>query len=417
MNALSARPHLQRRRLAVALAACLAVSVTLTGLTGDALAAPKPKPRRLNNPLEVRTVPAAPGLEFEFRGETFVTDSHGSFVIPTTLLPPEIVIPTVGFTVVVNKLHLRPNRSADGVIYRLERFYQRFHTVGPGNRARVVLAALNAYVPVRFAFLDRFGERIDPGLFQSMVVKRIDGAVFKLDRNDAYVGAKMFRASRVVPLTGGLVSKALGYRIQSVVVGGNNVVNRAQQAFTPLRTRDVRVRLLFYSARVSARDRLFGFGLGSGIRLVFPDGTTEHVSFADGHRVLLRALPRGNYRVAVDGGGLSGEQPLAITRDQVVELRVLSYLDIVVLVGLLLAVGIGLVVIGRFPSRRATPPAEVVAAHAEVVPTRAEARRRIPRISTGQPSPEVTIEISRDAQPATVGPPPLPQFPPRRGYR
>ena len=44
----------------------------------------------------------------------------------------------------------------------------------------------------------------------------------------------------------------------------------------------------------------------------------------------LRALPRGDYRVAVDAWGLSGEQPLSITRDQVVELRVLSYLDILV---------------------------------------------------------------------------------------
>ena len=192
-------------------------------------------------------------------------------------------MPTVGFTVVVKRLHLRPNRSAEGVVYHLERFYQRFHTVAPGNRARVVLAALNAYVPVRFAFLDRLGERIDPGLFQSMVVKRIDGAVFKLDRRDVYGGPGCFRAESV-PADPRPPPKALDYRIQSVTVGGNNVVNRAQQAFTPLRERDVKVRLLFYAARVSARDRLFGFGVGTGIKLVFPDGTVDHVAFGNGHR-------------------------------------------------------------------------------------------------------------------------------------
>jgi len=415
MSTQPARLRRPWRRLAVAFLACLAA--TLSGFAGNAFAAANTVPRRLSNPLEVRTVPAVAGLEFDFRGVTFVTDSHGSFVIPTSLLPPAIVIPTVGFTVVVNKLHLRPNRSADGVVYRLERFYQRFHTVGPGNRARVVLAALNAYVPVRFEFLDRLGERVDPGLFQSMVVKRIDGAVFKLDRSDVYTGAKMFRASRVVPLTGGLWSKALEYRIQSVLVGGNNVVNRAQQAFTPLRQRSVNVRLLFYSATVSARDRLFGFGVGSGIRLVFPDGTVNHVSFGNGHSVTLRALPRGDYRVAVDTPGLSGEQPLSITRDQVVELRVLSYLDIVVMIGLLFAVGVGLVIVGRLPARRAAPSAEVAPTLVEVAPTLVEANGPVPSTPTVEPSPEVPRERPREPKPAPVGRPPLPQFPPRRGTR
>ena len=304
MNAQPARLRRPWRRLVVAFAACLAV--TLTALAGDAFAATSAVPRRLSNPLEVQTVPVVAGLEFEFRGEAFVTDSKGRFVIPTSLLPPEIAVPTVGFTVVVKRLHLRPNRSADGVVYHLERFYQRFHTVAPGNRARVVLAALNAYVPVRFAFLDRLGERIDPGLFQSMVVKRIDGAVFKLDRRDVYGGAELFRASRVVPLTGGLLSKALDYRIQSVTVGGNNVVNRAQQAFTPLRERCESAPAVLRRTRVRA---------GPTVRLRSrhrdqarisrrhrrPRGVRERPS-GDAARLAARRLQGGRRRLGAVGG-------------------------------------------------------------------------------------------------------------------
>ena len=106
-----------------------------------------------------------------------------------------------------------------------------------------------------------------------------------------------------MPLSGALVSKQLDYRIQSVLVGGNNVVNRAQQAFTPLHKHHVSVRLLFYSARVSARDALFGFGIGSGILLEYPDGRVQHHAFPDGHRLRLPALPRGAYHISVDTNG------------------------------------------------------------------------------------------------------------------
>jgi hypothetical protein len=385
-------------------------------------------PRRLQHPLAVVTKPAVPGLMFDFSGHTFVTDSRGSFLIPKELLPYELAVPSIGLAAVVKRLHLHESVSKGGVVYKLERLYQRFHTIEPGTQGRVVLAALNAYVPVRFQLLDRFGQPVDPGLFQSMTLKRIDGAVFTLDRRQLYGGPVMFRASRVVPLTGGLVSKALDYRIQSVMIGGNNVVNRAQQAFTPLTRRTMKVRVLFYSAKISASDRLFGFGIGSGIKLVFPDGAVQNVSFGNGHKLLLSALPRGNYRVSVHSWGLSAAQPLAITRDQVVELKVLSYLDIIVLITSVITIGVGLVVVGRSPGRRAAANAEVATTLVEssapaeestvvatVQPQEAEGPRERPRTPKRKPRPSPK-PIPTPA-PVAAGTPPLPQFPPPRGNR
>ncbi len=407
---------------------------------GDAHA----RPRVWRQPLEIRTTPAVPGLAFQFAGRTFVTDRNGGFVVPISLLPA----PTGDFRALLEQLSLVTGTSANGVSYRLDPVYQRYR-VGTRSQSLVVFVGLDLYIPVRFSLLDRAGAPIDPGLFQAMTIKRSDGAVFRFNRGQVYRGPSVLRANRITRLSGGLISKDLGYRIQSVLVGGNNVVYRAQQVFTPGGSRVVRINLLFYSVKIAASDRLFGFGVGSGIRLDFPDGTEEHVPFVGGHRVALSALPRGNYKVSVDSWGLSARQPLSITRDQVVKIRVVSYLDISVMVGVLLAVAIGLIVIGRSPMRRAP-------ATGEVVPALVEAPRSLPVAVASQPSvevarerprprprprprtssaaavgqgslpqlppashasSEVTHERPRTARRATVGPPPLPQFPPRRGNR
>ena len=148
---------------------------------------------------------------------------------------------------------------------------QRAVVVGGESVRGVIRAAVDAYVPVRFAFLERSGNPVNPSTIRSMTIKRSDGAVFTLSRKQLRSRrALRMQASRVVALSGGLVSKPLGYRIQSVLVGGNNVVNRSQQGFVPLHNRQVNVKLLFYSLKVKATDRLFGVGVGSGFTLVLP---------------------------------------------------------------------------------------------------------------------------------------------------
>src|SRR5439155_18323935 len=138
-----------RGRRALTLAACIATAAVTAGPAEMAHGATH-HPRRLN-PIVVRTTPAVAGLPFEFSGVKFITDGSGSFVLPPYLLPAEVGIPKVGFAAIVLRLRMLPSRRADGVVYRLERVYQRFHRIAPRNTARVILAAIDAYVPVRFS--------------------------------------------------------------------------------------------------------------------------------------------------------------------------------------------------------------------------------------------------------------------------
>ncbi len=318
-------------------------------------------------PLRVRTAPPLPGLRFDYKGRTFVTDKNGEFRIARDLLPAEAGV--LRSLRVIKNLKLRSGANESGLEYRIERFY------GVGAKTattraqaaelaqRPIRAAVNAYVRVSFEFVDRSGRKVEPASLDAVTIKRSDGAVFTLGPAALGGSPKLFQGNRVVPLSGELVAKDLDYRIQSVLVGGNNVVNRAQQAFTPMRSGKVRVELLFYSARVTARDMLFGFAIGSGVRLQFPDGHVETREFTNGHELVFPRLPRGSYEISVNAWGPSNPQPLTLTRDQVVELKVVSYLDIIAIVGTLLAIAAGLVAIGRGWSRRrvaAGPPRGVV---------------------------------------------------------
>ena len=135
---------------------------------------------------------------------------------------------------------------------------------------------------------------------------RSDGAAF------TFTGKQLSRpvllkATRVVPLAGTLVSKHLLYRVQAVTIDGNNLVNRAQQAFLPAESQKVTLRLLFYSAKFIARDRIFRFPIGSSITLEYPNGHARDYKLDSSGTLVLPALPRGNYRVTVHAAGLEDE--------------------------------------------------------------------------------------------------------------
>jgi hypothetical protein len=286
------------------------------------------------SPIEIVTVPKGRHLRLELAGRTYTTDRRGRTTIPAAdvqRLPFRLRAQRL---LLAEQIKLLPHRRPDGSRFRIERWYSK------GNMAKPRLhAAINLYRPIRFSLVSRTGHPISLALLDSFRMRRIDGAETDLTP-DQLSRPVLLQANRVVPLNGALVSKKLLYRIQRVSVGGNNVVNRAQQAFSPSDTRTVRVRLLFYAVRIQARDTLFGFPIGSGIRLVYPNRQERVHRFQGDGEVTLSALPRGTYHVSVNAPGLSPSTPVSITRDHVTRLEVLSYLDIAVL-----AVGfVGLIV-------------------------------------------------------------------------
>jgi hypothetical protein len=101
--------------------------------------------------------------------------------------------------------------------------------------------------------------------------------------------------------------------------------------------------VLLYAVRFTANDALFGFPIGNGILMEYPDGDVQTYTFDPEHGYEMEGLARGIYRVTVTGAqGYAPPTPIALSRTQDVELMVFSYLDMGFLatIGLLLSVGL-----------------------------------------------------------------------------
>jgi hypothetical protein len=295
--------------------------------------------------IEIRTVPIGPHLRFELAGHVYTTDRRGRVTVPA------VDVQAFSHDLRTNPLRLKllPNRRPDGSYFQLERWYTALKT------RHVIYAGIDLYRPARFSLVSRTGQPISVALVDSFTMKRIDGEVINLTGRQLERPVTL-QASRVVRFGSALVSKSLLYRVQRVSIGGNNLVHRAQQFFTPSDTVNVKLRLLFYTVRFESTDILFGFSIGSGIRLVYPSGRVEVHPFHGHGQLALAALPRGTYHVSVVGPGLSPSSPVSVTRDNVAKLRVLSYLDIAVVGILLMALMIGLLVARRPALRRRLSP-------------------------------------------------------------
>jgi hypothetical protein len=271
--------------------------------------------------VEVQTVPAVAGMRFSYKGSVLRADRLGRVRVsaPAQFLQRDLKVVTT--------------RVSRGVRARLDRWY-------PGQR----IVALAFYHRVRPAYVDLQGKGVDPKLVASVTVKGVHGGEYTFTSDQP----RWLQVSRVVPKAGGrLRSKSLEYSVQKAVVRGSNVVNAGQQRFRPSKTSRFPIQLLLYSARFKTRDAFFGFPIGSAVRLEYPNGRVERHELAENGEVLLPSLPRSDYEVKVDAPGFSFSRPVSLSRDQEVELEVLSYLDIGLTVVVVVAFLVGLPLIRR----------------------------------------------------------------------
>ena len=69
------------------------------------------------------------------------------------------------------------------------------------------------------------------------------------------------------------------------------------------------LRLLLFAARVTVRDALLGFPIGSAVRLEYPNGREQSDALGPGAELTMRSLPRGDYRISVEALGVSSSAP------------------------------------------------------------------------------------------------------------
>jgi hypothetical protein len=280
----------------------------------------------------VRTIPVVKGMRFKLGDRLLRADSRGRLRLrhDPDLLQRDLKV-------------LKTSRGRDS--------YASFSRYYPSGN--VLNATLAFYYRVRPQFINLQGRSVDPESVSQVTIKGVHGAVYKfrgtqerwVQGNRVVTATKFGRKNDVAGPEFRI--KRLDYGITGVVVEGSNVVNTGQQRFLPSKDGEVKVRLLLYSARFKTHDSFFGFPIGSAIQLTHPSGRIERHELGNGGQVALQALPRGDYQVAVVGPGFSFTRPVSLSRNQEVDLEVLSYLDVGLVLFVMAAFVIGLPLLHR----------------------------------------------------------------------
>jgi hypothetical protein len=307
------------------IAAFIAVALLATG--SAAAKAPSGRPHKVAGhpgPVTVTTVPRVAGIRVSAGGHTYKTDARGALTLPRAALIPVVRVHTTTLSPGVEARFSRWYRGRIALAY----WYRvQPHFVGPTG-ALVANEKISEFRLHSSIGLRQVRHGVDPFWIQG---------------------------TRIVPFVQGLRTKVITYAVDSVTVEGANVVNRSQQHFDPAQSAQLGVRLLFNTARFTARDAIFHFAVGSGVRLRYPDGRKRVAGFGKGSVVVVPGLPRGQYQVQVMGGGWSPIRPVALSRNQDVKLAVITYLDVGVVLTML-----GMLVAGLLFYRRRQQTVEVI---------------------------------------------------------
>jgi hypothetical protein len=286
----------------------------------------------------IYTVPPVPGTKFKLNNQTIVTDENGvaNIEVDTSGVYTLEVLPIDEDTVPSN-IRMEFARWNDNV------FTEKRSVYFP--RVRRLEVGFTVSYQVSQEFFDTTGEPVDPGRIDSLTVRGV-GNTFTFDK----AGPIWLPANRLTRRIGErLESEEILYYFREITVDGANVVNKSEQRFR-IRPDDVwPVQVLLYSARFSGRDAMFRFPIGKGIELTYPDGHTEEFLFdPENAEVVVPALARGSYSARIIGaGGSAPPTPVHLSRDQNVELLMLSYLDIALIIGIPLIIALAFFFIGR----------------------------------------------------------------------
>ncbi len=333
------------------LAGALAAGAVLLGTAQPAAAA---DPRTQPGVLVIQTTPALAGVRFSADGSTVTTDEKGVARLPVRR-----------FTGLEDRLTVPRTQIDATTIAELDLI-----AGNPANRVdgRPLHVGLKLSRLVRWSFVDLQQRPLPFERIDSMRLRNNIGEVITLE-GDQLAVPRWMQATRTVRTHVGVLSKDLHYVVDGVDVDGAQVVNRAQQRFTPTESQAWAIELMFYQVKIKATDLVLGRPAGRTLQIRGPDGTISRHQLSSGGSIELPNLPRGQYELTVLGTPINITRPAMISRDQEIELRVLTAADFAVVLGTGGLAAITLLLIGqprlrslafrpvRRRSRRPPPPA------------------------------------------------------------
>jgi hypothetical protein len=290
--------------------------------------------------LSISTLPATPGLPVTVDGTPAVTGADGT-----------VAVPTVGVTEMLRIGNLSSHISVQGMDTVRDGVPVRVSPARILKMGGAVVITLDVAWQVQFRFVGTGSADIDQDKIGMVTIKSSTGEVETIDPHEPI----WLQGSRVVPQAGGMVDKKMYWTVQNVPYEGANVVNASQQQVVPADTQTFEVELLFYTAHIRAHDAFFGWSAGSGVAMTYPDGHVKVLPMDDDGELVLGNLPRGSYSLTILGAGPRMIRPLAISRDQDLDLEFYSWFDIAVVVVLLSGFVAATVLIGMRRRKKYRP--------------------------------------------------------------
>ena len=291
--------------------------------------------------IQIQTVPALPNMRFTLGTETALTGPDGVAALP---------VPKSGTYQLTADLNAdtSPTATVKACFVRwLDNVFTANRTIDVTGPASYVVGLKVAY-RATIKFVDLEGNPVDPTL--------VDQAQFSTGTgtNDVVLnsqtGAKdvWWQASTAVRVSTFLKPSPTTYRALSAKIHGAEVVNRGQQAWTPTEGGVWTIELLLYGMTVQTRDAVFGTPVAGQLTLMYPDGAKIQQPVAEDGKVSFANLPRGQYQLQLTPSAFSPPSPVALSKVQDATLRIVTYQDIALAVGLMVVVLIVLAVIGRW---------------------------------------------------------------------
>jgi hypothetical protein len=343
------RTWLARVLGAVALA-CLAAGLAV----GPAAAAPASSQSRVAGSLQpwpvtitIRTVPAMPGIRFLFDGVPLATDRQGvtsfterhNFSSHTlALAQTQVSVSGRRYTFVRWAGQRDPDQDYRPAVHGL-----------PMRANYAVTASFAVACPVTPRLVDQAGAPMSALQVSQINLLSSLGQATTLKP----AGTTWLPCVSPVYRDNSLSSHAVLYSVQSMLVGGTNVVHAGVERFSPSQTPDPKVTGFFYSLTITAHDALLGGAVGNYALLTMPDKTVRKVALGPRHTATVTNLPLGNYQVQVAAGSASiSPVTVHLSRDEATNLAAISRTDIVIVCGALVVGIAGVPLLSRTRRRR-----------------------------------------------------------------
>ena len=298
----------------------------------------------VNGVVRIATVPATPDVTFLLEGASITTGRDGT-----------VEAPVADLNDVAARLALDSHDAGTRSVSLVDVVRQK----PTAPRQRRVLVALAVRRPVDLRFVDHSGRSIDSRRITEVQLEDSSGET--LLTTAQLSEPVMLQASAATQVHKVWQARAVSYAIASVRMDGGNAVFAGRQRIAPERSGRWVVTLSVFTLTVRVHDALFGARVGSQVLIQRPDGTTYAVRVGGGTATRVPSMVRGLYDVKVDAAVFGAHTKVLVSRDDVVDLRVVTWPDALAigLAGLIVLASLvwGGIVLGR---RRTAAAAEEV---------------------------------------------------------